>query len=265
MELSVLVDNNSKAGTCLLAEHGLSFFIEEGPIKLLFDCGSTDAFIKNASTMEINLAKATDIVLSHSHLDHVGGLLRLQSLYEKFRNAGIDFPSKNIIAHPDVFMPSESNILDSESSVKLPEEALQRFFNLILSRRPQQITEKLIYLGEIPTPKIIFGDYSPDESALVYKSRDGLVIISGCSHSGIDNIIKHAQDVTGVKRINTVIGGLYLINKEQEEINRLGEYLLSQKVERIFPCHCTDVEAKTILSKSVKIEEVATGAKYKWN
>ena len=84
MELTVLVDNNTHAGNCLISEHGLSFLIEEFDLKLLFDCGSSDAFIKNAYKMQIDLAQITDIVLSHSHIDHIGGFLRLQSLYQKF-------------------------------------------------------------------------------------------------------------------------------------------------------------------------------------
>lgn len=264
MELSVLVDNNSRGGSCLISEHGLSFFIEEYDLKLLFDCGSTDAFIKNAYNMKIDLANVTDIVLSHSHFDHIGGLLRLQSLYQKFKHIGIDFPAKNIIAHPDVFRPSESNILDNEA-FHLSKEEMDKFFNLILTNKPMPLTHSLMYLGEIPTPQVVSMDYSPDESALAYKSKDGLVIISGCSHSGLDNIIEHAKYVTGVNKVNTVIGGLYLINKEESEINRLGAYLRDQNVKRIFPCHCTDLEAKIILSKYVKIEDVATGQKYNWD
>ena len=80
MELTVLVDNNTHAGNCLISEHGLSFLIEEFDLKLLFDCGSSDAFIKNAYKMQIDLAQITDIVLSHSHIDHIGGFLSLQSL-----------------------------------------------------------------------------------------------------------------------------------------------------------------------------------------
>ena len=127
------------------------------------------------------------------------------------------------------------------------------------------ITRKLIYLGEIPVPNEVSLDYSPDESAMAYKSSEGLVIISGCSHSGIDNIINHAKYVTGEDRVNTVIGGLFLINKSEEYINKLGEYLRNQNIRRIFPCHCTDLEAKIILSKYVKIEDVCTGKKYTWN
>ncbi len=263
MELTVLVDNNTHAGNCLISEHGLSFLIEEFDLKLLFDCGSSDAFIKNAYKMQIDLAQITDIVLSHSHIDHIGGFLRLQSLYQKFKYVGIDFNSKNVISHPDVFKQGESNILDNES-YHLSKEEMDKFFNLILTTKPLPITPKLIYLGEIPIPREVKIDYAPDETALVYKSNEGLVIISGCSHSGVENIIEHAKYVTGEERVNTIIGGLYLINRSEEKINKLGEYLRNQSVQRIFPCHCTDLEAKIILSKYVKIEDVSTGQKYTW-
>ena len=196
MELTVLVDNNTHAGNCLISEHGLSFLIEEFDLKLLFDCGSSDAFIKNAYKMQIDLAQITDIVLSHSHIDHIGGFLRLQSLYQKFKYVGIDFNSKNVISHPDVFKQGESNILDNES-YHLSKEEMDKFFNLILTTKPLPITPKLIYLGEIPIPREVKIDYAPDETALVYKSNEGLVIISGCSHSGVENIIEHAKYVTG--------------------------------------------------------------------
>lgn len=264
MELTVLVDNNSCGSKCLIAEHGLSFYIEDDDLKLLFDCGSSDAFIKNAYNMQISLDKVTDIVLSHSHLDHVGGLLRLQALYQKFRHAGIDFPSKNIIAHPDVFRIPDSNILDNEAG-HLSQEDMDNFFNLVLTTHPFPITPKLMYLGEVPVPQEVTLDYSPDESALAYKSKDGLIIISGCSHAGIDNIIKHAKYVMNEDRVCTIIGGLFLINKSEEYINYLGEYLRNENVRSIYPCHCTDLEAKIILSKYVKIEEVCTGKKYQWD
>ena len=177
MELTVLVDNNTHAGNCLLSEHGLSFLIEDCDLKLLFDCGSSDAFIKNAYKMQIDLAPVTDIVLSHSHIDHIGGFLRLQSLYQKFKYVGIDFNSKNVIAHPEVFKQGEKNILDNES-YHLTAEEMDKFFNLILTTKPRQITQKLIYLGEIPVPRDVKMDYAPDETALAYKSQDGLVVIS---------------------------------------------------------------------------------------
>ena len=265
MELTVLVDNNTHSGNCLLPEHGLSFYVEEENHKLLFDCGSTDAFIKNAHKMQIELEQVTDVILSHSHSDHIGGFLRLQSLYQNFEQIGIKFNSKTVIAHPDVFKKDEDFEDDSaDENLKLSKDELDKCFNLRLTSKPFHITQKLIYLGEIPITHEIKKDYAPDEIALAYKSKDGLVIISGCSHSGVENILDHAKHVTGVDKINTIIGGLYLINRREDEIHTLGEYLKEQNIQSIYPCHCTDLEAKIILSKYVKIEDVSTGQRYNW-
>lgn len=264
MELTILVDNNTCLGNSLIAEHGLSFLIEEANMKLLFDCGTTDAFIKNAYKMNLDLEPLTDIVLSHSHIDHVGGFIRLQSLYQKFRYIGINFKTKNVIAHPDVFKDVQETNVGPDESFHLSKDKIEKFFNLVLTTKPVNLTPNLIYLGEIPVSGPTKKDYAHDETALAYKSKDGLVIISGCSHSGVENIIEHAKKVTGVDKVNTMIGGLYLINRSVEEINALGLYLKKQNIKHIYPCHCTDLESKIILSKFIKIEEVSTGRKYSW-
>lgn len=265
MNLTVLVDNNTRLNNCLVAEHGLSFLIEEDDMKLLFDCGTSDAFIKNAYKMNLDLEPLTDIVLSHSHIDHVGGFIRLQSLYQKFKYIGINFKTKNVIAHPGVFVDTSSDsVSGSDETFRLAKDKIEKFFNLVLTAKPVRLTPKLFYLGEIPVHGAVKKDYAPDETALAYKSKDGLIIISGCSHSGAENIIEHAKVVTGENRVNTMIGGLYLLNRSVDEINKLGEYLKTQDIKQIYPCHCTDLESKIILSKFVKIEEVSTGKKYSW-
>ena len=132
-----------------------------------------------------------------------------------------------------------------------------------MEKDAKYITKNLVYLGEIP---LMYGeikkDYIADETALVYKGKNGLVIMSGCSHSGLRNIIERAKYVCCSEKIDTIIGGIYLINRNEDEINTLGKYLKTQDITHIFPCHCTDIEAKTILSKYVNIEEVSTGREY---
>lgn len=268
MELAVLVDNNTHLGNCLISEHGLSFLIKDGDKQILFDCGSTDAFIKNAYKMNLDLEHITDIVLSHSHKDHVGGFVKLRALYKNFTQIGLEIGSKNVITHPDVFNDElASNITDeaSDSNLYFSKKDIENFFNLNLTKNPFEITPKLVYLGEIP---IKYGsvkrDYSPDETALAYKSKEGLIIISGCSHSGVENIVEQACSVTGETRIHTIIGGFYLINRDGDDINNLGRYLQQKGVKLIYPCHCTDLESKIILSKFVMIKEVSTGRNYTW-
>ena len=92
-----------------------------------------------------------------------------------------------------------------------------------------------------------------------------MIIISGCSHSGVENIIEHARRVTGEQKIKTLIGGIYLINRSGDEINELGMYLKAQGIEKIYPCHCTDLESRIILSRYVNIGEVSVGRAFSWN
>ena len=223
MKLTILVDNNSHSGSCLISEHGLSFFIEDNGVNLLFDCGATDAFIKNAEAMDIDLTNITDIILSHGHADHIGGFFRLISLYEQFSKAGITFDSKRIVAHPKVFNRNKDGVFNSKNSI-LTQDNINEFFNLVLTTEPHYITKNLVYIGEIPLKYgNVQNDYISDETALAYKSKDGLIIFSGCSHSGVKNIIEQAKFITGENKINSIVGGLYLINRSEDEINEAVE------------------------------------------
>lgn len=266
MKLTVLVDNNTNMGNVLTPEHGLSFYIEDADSKVIFDCGTTDAFIKNAYKIGIDLEHVTDIVLSHSHSDHIGGFAKLQHLYQKFRDIGISFEAKNIIAHPEIFNCADTDDnSDGEEKIRLSQDDIEKFFNIILSKDSIKLTENLYFMGEIPIHAEVKNDYAPDETALVYKSEQGLVIMSGCSHSGVQNIIEQARRVTGEFRVHTLIGGIYLMNRSGEEINELGRYFKQQNISKIYPCHCTDLESRIILSRYVNIAEVSTGKSYSWD
>ncbi|MBD5401920.1 MBL fold metallo-hydrolase [bacterium] len=266
MKLAVLVDNNTNLENCLIPEHGLSFYIEDDDKKIIFDCGTTDAFIKNAYKMGIDLEYVTDIILSHSHDDHIGGFMKLKMLYQKFSNIGIEFRTKNIYAHPKIFETEleNNNSTPGEKNIHLEKEEIRKVFNIIDTKKAQAITDKFYLTGEIPVIHEVKKDYTQDEIALIYKSKAGLVIISGCSHSGLENIIEQAKAVTGESKINTIIGGIYLINRSVEEVHELGHYLKEQNIEYIYPCHCTDLESKIILSRYVKIAEVNIGKEFSW-
>ncbi|MBR6099113.1 MBL fold metallo-hydrolase [bacterium] len=264
MKLTVLFDNNSRPESNPISEHGLSFLIEDDSRKLLFDCGSTDMFIKNTYNMDIDMSKITDVILSHGHSGRIGGLARLQALYENFRASGVKFNPKMLIAHPYVFKPEDGDMYTGDNH-KLSEDELDEFFNIILTSEAKFLSKKLIYLGGIPVRfDDISKDYSPDETALAYKSEKGLIIFSGCSHCGLRNIIDYATYITGVEKIETVFGGVYLINSSDDEVNELGKYLQKKNIEHIYPCNCADDNAKTILSNYVKVEDTSAGSQYVW-
>jgi len=209
MKLTVLVDNNTSTGKCYLGEPGLSCYIEIDNKKILFDTGYSDIFIKNAFKMNVNLRSLDYLILSHGHYDHTWGMVPLIRLYTEAIKENISYKKPLIITHPFTFLTKSRNELGEIGSL-ISEEKLSRNFELKLSKKPLWITEKLVYLGEIPrnsnfenqTPigQVYLNenwtdDYVIEDSALVYKSKQGLVIITGCSHSGICNIVEYAKYV----------------------------------------------------------------------
>ena len=98
----------------------------------------------------------------------------------------------------------------------------------------------------------------------MYKSSEGIVVITGCSHSGICNIIQHAIDTAkkkwGISKVKTVIGGLHLINSAPDFLAKIIDFFNNKGISEIYPCHCTDLNAKiTLACGGLKVHEVGTG------
>ena len=94
-------------------------------------------------------------------------------------------------------------------------------------------------LGYIVRGGRVEKDLISDDSALAYKSEQGLIVFIGCGHAGVENIIECAKEVCGDERIHAVIGGLHLKFSGPERAVALGAYLQEEAVERLFACHCT--------------------------
>lgn len=258
MKLTVLCDNNTFIDQYYLGEPALCFYIETGNDRILFDTGYSDVFMKNAKKMGIDLNGVNKIVLSHGHNDHTGGLVHY--LKEK-RNV-------EVIAHPDVFIHREDETGVISSPLTL--EEVGEKCDLHLTKEPYEVSRNLIYLGEIPvscgfekrTPigKTDKGvdDYIIDDSALVYQGTEGIFIITGCSHSGICNIIEYARKVTSTDKVTGVIGGFHLL-QEGERLNRTVDYLKKQNIKELYPCHCVSLKAKIAMANEMKIQETGTG------
>lgn len=98
-----------------------------------------------------------------------------------------------------------------------------------------------------------------DDSALVYKASEGLVIVTGCSHSGICNIIEYAKKVCGDNRILDIIGGFHLLKPTLNQLAFTADYLKKAGLRHVHACHCTDMESKISLSQAVGMREVGVG------
>lgn len=148
MKLTVLVDNNTLIYRYFVGEPALSFFIEVGGENILFDTVYSDAFLKNAERMGINLRELDVVVLSHGHVDHTWGLTHLIRLYMEAKIEQLKYRTPVIIGHPLVFNTKLFNPIGEIGSI-LSHEKLNYHFPIQLTKEPLWITDQLVFLGEI--------------------------------------------------------------------------------------------------------------------
>ncbi|MCK5826187.1 MAG: MBL fold metallo-hydrolase [Desulfuromusa sp.] len=271
MKITVLVDNNTLIDRYFLAEPGLSLLIEDEETTVLFDTGYSDIFLKNAFKMGKDLTTLDYLVLSHNHLDHTWGLEPLIRYFTELQIEQRPFKRPTLVAHPEVFV-SVSGEGYEEVGCLISEKKLARHFPLQLSAQPKALSSKLTFLGEIPRrndfeKNLTFGrkegaeedDQVIDDSALVYHSRDGLIIITGCSHAGICNIIEYAKKVCSDHRIVDIIGGFHLLNPPAHQLKGTLAYLKALQPGAVHACHCTDLSAKIALAHVIPLQEVGVG------
>lgn len=265
MEITVLVDNNTYIDQYFYGEPAVCYYIEAGDQHILFDTGYSDIFLNNAEKLNVDLSGVTHIVLSHGHNDHTGGI--------RFMCDKIGMTDVKLVAHPHCFLKK----YDGDEYIGAPytEDDIQRKVSYIPSSEPFQISSEFIFLGEIPRKNsfevmepigkqkvsgIWKPDFVKDDSALVYKNPDGIFIITGCSHSGICNIIEYAKKVCQEDRIIGVLGGFHLF-EDDERLKHTIEYLENCKMQSLYPCHCVSLKAKSKMMSHLPVEEVGVGMK----
>jgi len=259
MKISVLVDNNTLTDAHFYGEPGLSLWIEADGKNILFDTGYSDLYIENAKKLNIDLSKTDFIVLSHGHNDHTVGL--------KY----FPYPSKKIIliSHPFALYPKFDDKAQFGSPVVKKET--DRLYTYVQADKPYFITPNTAFLGEIKrqfdfekSPPIGFtdinGEKQPDnlidDTGIAIKTKNGVFVITGCSHSGICNIVAQAKSVFNVDKISSIIGGFHLLHTNYNRLEKKANFLKREVKGTVYPCHCTDFNAKRIIASLLKVEEV---------
>lgn len=256
MKLTVLTDNSP--GYYLLAEHGLSYLLEITGRQILFDTGQTDVFLQNARKLNLNIPKLVDtVVLSHGHYDHGNGLRHLSAM--------------RLITHPSAFIKRYGKGKDIPIGLDQSREELESKFTVITSEDPWFINDQIIFSGGIPrlndfeSQETSFcdeygnDDFVPDDAALFLIEDGELIIVSGCAHSGICNMVEHAVKVTGINRIRAVIGGFHLKDRGHQTMETI-RYLKDRSVGRVMPSHCTELDALVAFRLEFGIRQLKTGA-----
>jgi 7,8-dihydropterin-6-yl-methyl-4-(beta-D-ribofuranosyl)aminobenzene 5'-phosphate synthase len=254
----------------IFAEHGFSALVQtttdEKTHTLLFDFGfSEDGAARNASTLGVDMTEVEAVALSHGHSDHTGGMRKLSALIGKN-----DIP---FIVHPSAFKSPRYLKYAEEIKVyfpKLTREMIQSAgFSIIESENPYPLLDAtILFLGEIPRLTDFekgfpiahwqkdgneVWDAIEDDTSIVMNLKDkGLVIISGCAHSGIVNTVRYAMAVTGIDKIHAVMGGFHLSGPSFEPIiDRTTRELQKIHPTYVIPTHCTGRKAIMEMEKQM--------------
>ena len=283
MKISVLVENTVSKNLAvknlpLQAEHGLSLFIQTQNKNILFDMGQTNLFSKNANLLGINLQSVDFAILSHGHYDH-GGLPSKQNEFygiEEFINLNKNAP---IFINKNAFC---QNFNASQKYIGLNQKLLQNkelSSRLVFVQDEHQITPNISlhscneYKKSVPTNpyglmQLENGAFIPDnfnhEHYLLIQEGDKKILISGCSHKGILNIVEWFKP-------DFLIGGFHFKSINIEETLQKEELIkyakkLSEYNTKFFTCHCTGTEQFQILKSIMKekLEYIAIGNQVKF-
>lgn len=269
LTITILTENRVRR-TGLLAEHGLSFWLEMGCERVLFDMGQSDVYVRNADKLGIDLGRAQTLVISHGHYDHGGGLA--------FFPPDARWP--RVFIHPDALLHkfSQSDRSDSpHHPIGFPwrvEELEHLERRLMLNTATMQVNDDMVILSSIPqtnafetvSPSLlvernghIVADDMADEQLLVCDLPQGLIVVVGCSHPGIVNSLEYVRSIFPNRPIHTVIGGMHLEQASPERIEHTIDYFEQSAIQTIIPLHCTGLQAtwqmKHALGDRIRIAE----------
>jgi 7,8-dihydropterin-6-yl-methyl-4-(beta-D-ribofuranosyl)aminobenzene 5'-phosphate synthase len=246
----------------VLAEHGFSAFVTvwrgDQSQSLLFDFGLSEfgaAF--NADVLQADLKSVTAVALSHGHADHTGGM---QQLAQRIQPQGIA-----MTVHPAAFRDSRHLKIGPDFNIEFPPYTQQMVadagFELNETAAPSPMLDgNVLFLGEIPRKtdfengmpnayyekdgKEVFDAIDDDTAIVMHLNGKGLVVLSGCAHSGIVNTVMQARAVTGIEKIHAIMGGFHLTGAHFGPfIEPTAAALKAFDPDYIIPTHCTGRKA----------------------
>ena len=240
-------------------EHGFSAFVETDHDNSLFDTGNGHAIVSNSLALNKDLRTARRVFLSHGHSDHTGGLPEALKLTGKV----------DVHAHPSIF-------LDRIAVRKVEGGEVRRFAglvykktyleflgaNFVLNQEFSEVQKGLFLTGEVPrrtsfekndpslfveTDGKMVQDTLMDDQSLVLDTGKGLILLLGCAHSGMMNIVHHVVNKTGKQKFKAILGGTHLDFLTPEQLEESIKALKQMEIEKIGVSHCTGMKAASRL------------------
>jgi 7,8-dihydropterin-6-yl-methyl-4-(beta-D-ribofuranosyl)aminobenzene 5'-phosphate synthase len=258
--ITILSENSVIRSSALIGEHGFSALVEKGEEKVLFDTGQGYALHHNARILGLDLGMVREVVLSHGHSDHTGGLTELLK----------DGKVRDVYAHPDIFHSRFHEEPDGPSRpIGIPFsraylEGLGARFHL--SDEPQEVGLGITTTGVVPRETtfetgdstLVLGsehgggpDPLLDDLSLIVQGQSGLIILLGCAHAGLVNILNHVRNLMPNHPVKAVVGGTHLGFSSEEQMAATIEAMSAMGVEMVGASHCTGLAGSARLREAL--------------
>lgn len=253
MKIITLMENCGSENKALLYEHGLSFYVEQNGFRLLFDCGPDQAAVQNARRLGVSLNGLSAVILSHNHYDHAAG-------YRDLIESGIDckklytgdgfferkYARSGAFKYCDISSGIDRDFLrthgiDHEICTELTEILPGIYLVSNFSRRNafEKIPERFVR----ETADGFIPDTFSDEIMLAAETKKGLVVLAGCSHPGILNMLETVSERLN-RSIYAVFGGTHLKEADEERIEQTLDGFERLGIKLIGLNHCSGQQAE---------------------
>lgn len=255
------------ADTRGIGEWGFSALVEADGHRLLFDTGARpDTVLRNAKELGVDLADVTEVILSHHHADHTGGLLTLR---REIRKANPEALAETYVGAGLFLSRPRADGSESNTTIAMRPAYEELGGTFVEIREPTGLFPGAWLTGPVPrkypernwsgrtqlkTDQGLVEDNLPEDMSLVLDTDEGLVVVSGCGHAGIVNTLEYARKTVRDAPIQAVLGGFHLFAADDRTLEWTADKLRGLGVRHLLGAHCTGIEAVFTLRRRLGLD-----------